>query len=264
MFKGGGHPMETTVLEDHQKTVDLNNFILRSYGIDLSKDADILDFGCGSGRHTYEYLDAGYSRVVGFDVQDFAQLRDPADHRYFLCQGLDEEYRIPAADNSFDFVVSASVFEHVQNQAKAIAEIGRVLKPGGATLHSFPSRWRPIEPHIKVPFGGVLQTEFWLSIWAALGVRNEYQRELGAGETVANNLAYCADGIKYLDATTIRRLWQTTFADVHFVERAFLGGTRSMSSISRVAWPLAKTIPGFESLYRCFHNRAVLAINPKE
>lgn len=255
--------MEATVLEDSQKTVDLNDFILRSYGIVLDKNADILDFGCGSGRHTYEYLDAGYSRVVGFDVQNYTQLRDPTDHCHFLCQETDKGYRIPVADNSYDFVVSTSVFEHVQNQANAIAEIGRVLKPDGATLHIFPSRWRPIEPHIMVPFGGVLQNQLWLSIWAALGIRNEFQRGLNARETVANNVAYCANGIKYLSATTIRQLWQSTFADVHFTEQAFLGGTRAISTLSRIAWPLARTVPGFENLYRCFHTRAVLAIHPK-
>ena len=255
--------MEAAVLEDSQRIVGLSDLILRGYGIELTKDAHILDFGCGSGRHTYEYLDAGYNHAVGFDVQNYVRLRDPVDRCHFLVQGDDAGYRIPADSGSFDFVVSISVFEHVQNQADAIAEIGRVLKPGGATLHVFPSRWRPIEPHIMVPFGGILQNEFWLSIWARLGVRNEYQRDLSARETVAKNLAYCKNGIKYLNTNAIRHLWKTTFADVHFVEQAYLGGTRSVSSISKAAWPLAKTIPGLDCLYRSFHTRAVLAINPK-
>ncbi len=254
--------MEAGALEDSQKTVGLNDFILRSYGVVLDRDADILDFGCGSGRHTYEYLDAGYSRVIGFDVQNYTQLRDPADRCHFLYHDVSEGYRIPVADNTFDFVVSTSVFEHVQNQADAIAEIGRVLKPGGATLHIFPSRWRPIEPHIKVPLGGILQNRLWLSIWAGLGIRNEYQQSFTADETVTRNLVYCAEGINYLSGGTIRRLWQSVFADVHFAERAFLDATRSISTISRIASPLAKTFPGFERLYRGFHTRVVLAQNP--
>lgn len=254
--------MEAGFLEDSQRTVGLNDFILRSYGVVLDHDSDILDFGCGSGRHTYEYLDAGYSRVMGFDVQNYTTLRDPADHCHFLYREAAEGYRIPVDDNTFDFVVSTSVFEHVQNQADAIAEIGRVLKPDGATLHIFPSRWRPIEPHIKVPLGGILQNRLWLSIWAGLGIRNEYQKAFTANETVARNLAYCADGINYLNGGAIRRLWQSVFSDVHFAERAFLDATRSISRISRIAWPLTKTVPGFEQLYRGIHTRVILAKNP--
>jgi SAM-dependent methyltransferase len=42
------------------------------------------------------------------------------------------------ADQSFDLVVTQDVFEHIFDPARAISEIARTLKPGGATLMSVP------------------------------------------------------------------------------------------------------------------------------
>ena len=53
------------------------------------------------------------------------------------------------------FVYSTSVFEQVPEQKLAFREIYRVLKPGGLFLHNFPSKWRPIQLHMRVPLGGI-------------------------------------------------------------------------------------------------------------
>ncbi len=45
---------------------------------------------------------------------------------------------LPFGDNTFDFVVSDEVLEHVQDHAWAFAEIERVMKPGGINLRYFP------------------------------------------------------------------------------------------------------------------------------
>ena len=129
--------MEAELLPEVQKVVRPNEHILRRHGIALGKDARILDFGCWSGRHTYEYLDAGYERVVGFDIEDHVSLRKDSDLDRFRFSEPGGTYRIPFPDNHFDFITSISVFEHVTNQAEAITEIARVLKPDGVTLHVF-------------------------------------------------------------------------------------------------------------------------------
>ena len=65
--------------------------------------------------------------------------------------GLDIDYRvgvgenIPFADESFEIVYSSDVLEHVNGLEKVIAEIARVLKPGGVFLYdtinrTFPSK----------------------------------------------------------------------------------------------------------------------------
>lgn len=249
-------------LDEKQKIVGLNNHILKTHGIVFDKDAAILDFGCGSGRHTYEYLDAGYRGVVGFDMKDYVALRDEADRRHFCFSGSGASYRIPYPDDSFDFVASTSVFEHVIDQPTAIAEIARVLKPGGATLHVFPSRWRPVEPHIFVPFGGAIQTRRWFSFWARAGVRNGFQRNMSVEEIVERNLIYSERGLCYPDRDTIEGYWRNDFGSVAFAEPSFLEWTRRYSSVSRLAFPLVEAVPGFLQLYRFFHTRVVLATKP--
>ena len=250
------------ILDEKQRIVGLNNHILKTYGIVLDKDAAILDFGCGSGRHTYEYLDAGYRSVIGFDIRDYVNLRDETDREHFCFSGADGSYRIPYPDDSFDLVASTSVFEHVIDQASAIAEIARVLKPSGAALHVFPSRWRPVEPHIFVPFGGAIQTRCWFSFWARMGVRNSFQRDMDVNEVVERNLTYSERGLCYNDLETIEEYWSNDFGSVEFAELSFLEWTRRYSDVSRFAFPLAKTLPGFLRLYRFLHTRVVLARKP--
>ena len=243
--------MNQMILDEKQKIVGLNNHILKTYGIVLDKDSAILDFGCGSGRHTYEYLDAGYHRVIGFDIRDYVNLRNETDRQHFCFSESDGSYRIPYPDGSFDFVASTSVFEHVIDQPSAIAEIARVLKPSGATLHVFPSRWRPVEPHIFVPFGGAIQTRRWFSFWARMGVRNSFQRDMNVEEIVESNLVYSERGLCYSNLDTIKRYWGNEW-------------TRRYSDVSRFAVPLAKTLPGFLDFYRFFHTRVVLATKPTQ
>ena len=116
--------MDSEILDEQQKVVSLNNHILKRYGIVLNENARILDFGCGGGRHTYEYLEAGYDGVVGFDVKDYARLRKQTDRQYFCSSDNEGSLSIPFPDNYLDFVTSTSVFEHVLDQAETIAEIG--------------------------------------------------------------------------------------------------------------------------------------------
>lgn len=255
--------MEPEVLSEAQKLVQLNAHILRRHDLELTKDARILDFGCGSGRHVYEYLDAGFEHVSGFDVQDYTRLRTPSDRSRFRFLEPGPVYRIPFPDDHFDFIQSTSVFEHVANPAETIAEIARVLKPDGATLHVFPSRWRPIEPHIFVPFGGAIQNSGWLSLWAALGVRNGFQRGMSAADVAARNRDYCANGIHYLDRDAIDGLWRERFRQVDHVEAAFIESTRAVSTVSRYVHPLVTALPALVGLYRLAHTRVVLARQPR-
>jgi len=51
--------------------------ILKSLGVALSPESMILDFGCGSGRHTYEYVDAGFQNTCGYDIRSYVDLRSP-------------------------------------------------------------------------------------------------------------------------------------------------------------------------------------------
>lgn len=251
-------------LADSQKVVALNDFILRRHGFELDKDAHILDFGCGSGRHTYEYLDAGYRRVAGFDIQNYVELRQEADQQHFHFAARGTKFTLPFPDDHFDFIMSTSVFEHVLDQPETIAEIARVLKRTGATLHIFPSRWRPIECHILVPLGGVIQARWWLRIWASLGIRNGYQRGLTAASVVEKNDRFCKTGIHYSPFNELDSDWRMKFGSVIYAEKAFIEGSTSISTISRLMNRILKFLPIAIAAYRGAHTRVVLASEPRK
>lgn len=54
---------------------------------------------------------------------------------------------LPFADASFDLVCAFDVIEHVEDDQRAFAELGRVLRPGGVLVFSV-----PIHPHLWSPF----------------------------------------------------------------------------------------------------------------
>src|SRR5262249_29824396 len=102
---------------------------------------------------------------------------------------------------NFDAVISTSVLEHARNKTELFAEVHRVLRPGGATFHVYPSKYYlPAEPHIHVPLVSWLWPRVprvWLAIWALAGVRNEFQRGMPWREVVRSNAEYCAGGLSY-------------------------------------------------------------------
>jgi SAM-dependent methyltransferase len=48
---------------------------------------------------------------------------------------------LPFPDNSFDRVIASEILEHVLEDASAIAEIFRVVRPGGLVAVSVPRQW---------------------------------------------------------------------------------------------------------------------------
>ncbi|WP_243369763.1 bifunctional 2-polyprenyl-6-hydroxyphenol methylase/3-demethylubiquinol 3-O-methyltransferase UbiG [Geotalea sp. SG265] len=92
-----------------------------------------LEVGCGGGFLCEEIAAMGFV-TTGIDPSA-AALQIAADHaragglpiRYL--QGVGEE--LPFPDESFDAAFCCDVLEHVQDQAKTVAEIARILRPGG-------------------------------------------------------------------------------------------------------------------------------------
>ena len=101
-----------------------------------------------------------------------------------------QPYRLPFEDNRFDYVISSQVLEHVMDYDATFGEIRRVLKPGGISLHTFPSRYVLIEPHTFIPLASVIKSRSWLRLWALLGIRNDYQAGKSAREVAKLNHAY--------------------------------------------------------------------------
>jgi SAM-dependent methyltransferase len=243
--------------------VELNEGILRDNGVSLGRDAYILDYGCGSGRHTYVYRDAGYRNTFGYDVKNYLDLRAPEDAAFFRFdeqQGPADSFprmsAIPWPDNTFDFVFATSVFEHVIDQETAYREVARVLKPGGWFLNNFPSKWRPMEPHIYVPFGGVTQSRLWFRFWAACGIRNEFQNGMNPQEVTDKNHHYSIHGIKYPTGGEIDRMLEGIFSVNRYVEKSF--ARHSPGRSRHLAKPMA-LFPPLALLFRFAHTRVILS-----
>jgi SAM-dependent methyltransferase len=95
----------------------------------------ILDAGCGSGPLLAELRERG-AEVSGFDLSpgmlDLARRRVPeADLRV-----ADLAAPLPYADAEFDDVIISLVLHHLEDWAPPLAELRRILKPGGRLLIS--------------------------------------------------------------------------------------------------------------------------------
>ena len=97
--------------------------------------AVVLDAGCGSGR-IFRYELAPGCRVVGVDIG--AELRDNPNVADRI---RGDVQRLPFADASFDAVLAGHVVEHLSRPGVAMAEVARVLKPGGRFLLLTPNRF---------------------------------------------------------------------------------------------------------------------------
>ena len=89
----------------------------------------LLDWGAGWGQ-TSLLLQAHGVRVVAYDVEDkgaAAGLLREAKVPYVVTPGPG----LPFADGVFDAVLNCGVLEHVDDEGAALAEIRRVLRPGG-------------------------------------------------------------------------------------------------------------------------------------
>jgi ubiquinone/menaquinone biosynthesis C-methylase UbiE len=96
----------------------------------------VLEVGCGAG-HLLARLPAG--RAVGVDLAESLLARTAARlrGRAKLAQG--DAGALPFAAGAFDRVYCSEVLEHVVDPAAAVAEIRRVLKPGGVAVLSVPN-----------------------------------------------------------------------------------------------------------------------------
>jgi len=112
--------------------------------------AEVLDWGAGNGHFSYFLLRAGY-RVTGFSFEPFVFERWlPGDGYRFVPGSQRDPVRLPFADGSFDATASIGVLEHVRetggNEAGSLAELARVLRPGGTLVcWHFPNRWSWID-----------------------------------------------------------------------------------------------------------------------
>jgi SAM-dependent methyltransferase len=97
----------------------------------LGRDQVILDAGCGPGGNG-AWL-SGHGRVVGVDLAPEA-LEFVRDRRPTLMPVRASIDALPFEESSFDVVVEITVVTCVSDDAGAVRELARVVRPGGALL----------------------------------------------------------------------------------------------------------------------------------
>lgn len=113
----------------------------------LKRGAWVLDLGCGEGRHVHGLHVLGGINVVGLDrdgpslvkAREGLAMLPAATATTGFVEG--DAYRTPYADATFDAVICSEVLEHLEDYHAALAEIARVLKPGGVFVATVPRAW---------------------------------------------------------------------------------------------------------------------------
>ncbi len=174
--------------------------------------ARVLDFGCGAGRLVEAGLQEGLD-IAGADVYyGGSKTRDEAKARGLLGGAIREMQggALDFPEESFDLVVNNQVLEHVEDLRATLAEIHRVLKPGGSVLSLFPSRDVFREGHIGIPFSHWFPRDSRVRFWYTWALRG-----LGFGtwkEQSPTSRQWAIDKLAWIDAYTRYRSRREIFA----------------------------------------------------
>ena len=103
----------------------------------------ILENGCGVGIYL-ERLSLHSQLAVGLEF-DLQRAQEAHINSALILNATGEN--LPLPDESFDFMLSHEVLEHVQDDRRCVEEMVRVLAPSGRIAVFVPNRGYPFETH---------------------------------------------------------------------------------------------------------------------
>lgn len=119
--------------------------------LEVGAGTTAIDIGAGQGRHSFEMFRRG-ADVIAFDQSEsdmtdvgmmfdamIAEGQVPASAKARAEVG--DALHLPYGDDTFDLVLMSEILEHVPADDAAIAEMVRILKPGGRAAVTVPRYW---------------------------------------------------------------------------------------------------------------------------
>lgn len=165
-----------------------------------------LDLGCGDGLLTRIVLDeVGPREMVGIDpgAAEAARARQLGIYSAVHAIGGGS---VPEADASFDWVLSNSVMEHIDDIEPVIAEVARLLRPGGQLVVTVPGP--DFHAVMRGPLLPVISRKAYLE---RLDQRLAHRRYWGPDEwtsALAPHGMRVVEAVSYLDPAQARR-WES-------------------------------------------------------
>ena len=95
----------------------------------------LVDLGCGDGSWLDAYPGSG---AIGIDI-DATRLRAETQPRAWTFIGADLDEGIPLEDARASAIRANQVIEHIRNPVRFVAEVHRVLRPGGVFVATTPN-----------------------------------------------------------------------------------------------------------------------------
>ena len=155
-------PFWQTYFSNYKSPLNQNGQLKNDFVLHL-KGKKVLDFGCFTGgRGVHWAKKYGVARLYGSDINPVYM---QAATEFATANEVENDYRIlnpdgtlPFPDECVDTVVTFDVLEHVDDVARSMKEMLRVLKPGGFIFAVFPQFHQPFESHLGfVTFTPALQ-----------------------------------------------------------------------------------------------------------
>jgi SAM-dependent methyltransferase len=138
----GEAQLEETYYGRHTYAVVRHHLLLGILAPYAARGESLLDVGCASGYYATRFAQRG-GIATGADIAEsslqLARERAERDGVARRCEFVLGDLReLPVADGSCDVVLATEVLEHVREQRDALAELTRVLRPGGTLVVSVP------------------------------------------------------------------------------------------------------------------------------